>query len=252
MGIHLSDLEIQAREALCLALDDITSLESLEQRVTEMVDMVGIFKVGSALFTQFGPNVIRAVQEYGGKVFLDLKYHDTPEQVFKSAFNAASLNVYMFTVHATGGLKMMQYAREGAIYGSRKSGTQLPKIIGATVLTSIDQDTLSRELKIDGKVEDQVLNLALLSYVSGLHGVVCSGLDLPYIEGKLPKSFMYITPGIRFNTGDTDGRECTPETAIANGSSLLVLGKTINEIADSEERIGAVYKVLQAIASNNT
>ncbi|HLC74170.1 MAG TPA: orotidine-5'-phosphate decarboxylase [Candidatus Nanoarchaeia archaeon] len=252
MAISLTDTEIRAKEFLCLALDDITSLNSLEQRVIEMIDLVGIFKVGSALFTKFGPYVVKTVQDNGGKVFLDLKYHDTPEQVFNSAANATSLDVHMFTVHATGGLKMMEYARDGAIYASKKLGTQPPKIIGATVLTSINQETLSRELKIDGKVEDQVLNLALLSYVSGLHGVVCSGLDLPYIRDKLPRSFMYVTPGIRHNTRDTDGRECTPEIALANGSSMLVLGKAINEIVDSIERVEATYKILQEIASSNT
>ncbi|MBC8495557.1 orotidine-5'-phosphate decarboxylase [archaeon] len=249
--MELNEKEKVARSKVCLPLDGLNTIEEVKVRVEELSPVVGLFKIGKESYTRFGPKVIELVHNYGSEVFLDLKYHDIPNTVKGAAKAATELGVYMFNVHASGGSSMMKAALEGAKEICESTGKRMPKIIAVTMLTSIDQETMNNELKISGLVEDQVLNLAKLTQESGLDGIVCSAADLHAIKDKLPEEFMFVTPGIKGpNTaaGADQKRVFTPGHAIQDGSTILVIGRTITGQPTSEERLKSGYEVMQDMA----
>jgi len=251
--IELTEKEKLAREMVCLPLDGLNTIEEVKARVEELSPMVGLFKIGKETFTRFGPEVVKLVQDSGSNVFLDLKYHDIPNTVRGAADAASKLGVYMFNIHASGGLEMMQAAVEGAKEGAAKYGTKVPKIVGVTVLTSIDNDILNSQLSVPGSLPDQVLKLAQLSRLADLDGVVCSAADLYAIKDGLPGDFMFVTPGIKGpNTpaGLDQKRVFTPGNAVQDGSSILVIGRAITGQETSEKRISAAHEVLQDMAKD--
>ena len=164
----------EARKRVCLPLDGLATIDAAKARVEELSPVVGLFKVGKESYTRFGPAIVEMVQGLGASVFLDLKYHDIPNTVKGAADAATQLGVYMFNVHASGGYEMLKAAVEGAKEGSIKYGVKTPKVIGVTILTSIDERTMNDEVRIPGSVEDQVLHLAQTSNNAGLDGIVCS------------------------------------------------------------------------------
>jgi orotidine-5'-phosphate decarboxylase len=251
--VKLSEKEKIARERVCLPLDGLNTIKELRERVEELSPVVGLFKIGKETFTRMGPESIKAVKEEGGEVFLDLKYHDIPNTVKGAASAATEWGVYMFNVHASGGSAMMKAALEGTSETAKKLGVERPKVIAVTILTSIDRKTMNEELKVSGSIEEQVLNLAELTQKSGLDGVVCSAADLYYIKDKLPKEFMFVTPGIAgVNTpaGADQKRVFTPGNAIEDGSSILVVGRAITAPKTREERLEAGYAILRDMAKH--
>ena len=251
--MKLTEKEKLARERVCLPLDGLNTIEEVKARVEELSPVVGLFKIGKESFTRFGPEVVKLVQDHGANVFLDLKYHDIPNTVRGAADAATKMGVFMFNIHASGGLEMMKAALEGATKAAEKYRVERPKITAVTVLTSIDQETLNAQIKVEGKVEDQVLQLAKLANEAGLDGIVCSAADLYAVKDKLPEGFMYVTPGIKGpNTpaGSDQKRVFTPGNAIEDGSTILVIGRAITGPATAEERLKAGYEVLQDIAKH--
>lgn len=251
--MKISEKEKIARSKVCLPLDGLNTLKELRERVEELSPVVGLFKIGKESFTRFGPESIKAVKEAGGEVFLDLKYHDIPNTVKGAAGAATERGVFMFNVHASGGTAMMKAALDGATEMATKLGVERPKIVAVTILTSIDQKILNEELKVSGAVEDQVLNLARLAQKSGLDGIVCSAADLYAIKDRLPKEFMFVTPGIQgVNTpaGADQKRVFTPGNAIQDGATILVVGRAITAPATKEERLQAGYDILRDMAKN--
>ena len=202
-------------------------------------------KVGKELFTAAGPNLIEQLVKKQFKVFLDLKFHDIPTTVAKACQAASNLGVWMLNVHACGGAAMMQAALEGV----NKSNHQ-PFLIAVTVLTSMDQSTLT-SVGVSQKLDQQVLNLAKLSQQSGLNGVVCSGLEARLLKQNLPNDFLLITPGIRPSTANLDdqNRVLTPSQAVNMGASYLVIGRPITQAADP---IVALMAIQHEIEANRT
>jgi orotidine-5'-phosphate decarboxylase len=237
------------RNKVCIPLDNLETQEEVLARVEELKEIAGVFKIGKEAFTRFGPSLVRVIQEMGCKVFLDLKYHDIPNTVYKAAKAAAELGVYMFTVHASGGSAMLKSAMEGAREGASKARLPVPRVVGVTILTSIDTSILNQELHIQGSVEDHVLHLAQVCYKAGLQGIVCSGGELTKIKPYLPQEFLYITPGIRLHVQESQDqkRVFTPGQAIRQGSSLLVVGRAITGKPTIGEQVQAGYKVLKEI-----
>jgi len=251
MNIILTDKEKLARERVCLPLDGLETIEDVKKRVEELSPVVGLFKIGKETFTRFGPEVVKLVQNYGSNVFLDLKYHDIPNTVRGAAEAATKLGVYMFNVHASGGLEMLKASIEGVKKGVEKYGTKAPKVTAVTVLTSLDQNVLNNQINVQGTVSEQVLRLAKLTLEAGLDGIVCSAADLYAIKDKLPNDFMYVTPGIKGpNTaaGSDQKRVFTPGNAIQDGSTILVIGRAITSQTTAEDRLKAGYEVLQDMA----
>lgn len=186
-------------------------------------------KVGKEMFTHFGPDFVKQLVSRKFDVFLDLKFHDIPNTVAKACQAAADLGVWMVNVHASGGPKMMEFAKAGL----EKFGAEQPILIAVTVLTSMDQQQLNA-IGITSSLEQQVLKLAQLTYDSGLDGVVCSAQESSLLKSAISQDFKLITPGIR-PEGSVVGdqvRIMTPVQAIQAGSDYLVIGRPITQSAD--------------------
>lgn len=201
-------------------------------------------KVGKELFTSSGPQLVEALVNKGFDVFLDLKFHDIPNTVSKACEAASKLGVWMLNVHASGGLAMMQAAREGIA----RSGHS-PLLIAVTVLTSMDQATLN-QLGVAGSLQEHVLRLATLTKQAGLHGVVCSAQEAEILKQVLGKDFYLVTPGIRPSANissvnaDDQSRVVSPSQAIINGSNYLVIGRPITQAADPMSVLNALQSDL--------
>ncbi len=245
--IELSPQEKVAREKVCLPLDGLQTLDQVREMVEELSPLVGRFKVGKESFTRFGPEAVRLVRDHGAGVFLDLKFHDIPNTVKGAAKAATELGVAMFNVHASGGVAMMEAAREGAEAAAGDKDSK-PDVIAVTVLTSIDDTILGGECGVPRPVEEQVLHLAKLTEKAGLDGIVCSAADLSALAGQLRPGFLFVTPGIKGTTtpaGADQKRVLSPGRAVSAGSSVLVVGRAITGAPD---RKAAAREVLQDIA----
>lgn len=186
-------------------------------------------KVGKEMFTYFGPEFVRALIERGFDVFLDLKFHDIPNTVAKAVAAAAELGVWMVNVHASGGLKMMEKAKEALV----PYGEKAPLLIAVTVLTSMGEEDLAG-LGVAKTPAEQVKHLASLTQQAKLDGVVCSAWEAEMLKQAHGQSFKLVTPGIRpaGSASDDQNRIMTPEQALAVGVDYLVIGRPITKAAD--------------------
>lgn len=185
-------------------------------------------KVGKELFTIAGPQFVEQLQKRGFDVFLDLKFHDIPNTTAQACKAAASLGVWMVNVHALGGRRMMETAREAL-----ENVANRPKLIAVTVLTSMAQEDL-HGIGITASPAEMVSRLAGLAKDSGLDGVVCSAQEAAALRQQCGKDFCLVTPGIRpANAAANDqSRIMTPRAALEAGSSYLVIGRPITQAAD--------------------
>jgi orotidine-5'-phosphate decarboxylase len=236
-------------DQLLVALDveDGTSAIALADNLR---DVVGGFKVGSRLFTTEGPDVVRTLSRSGDRVFLDLKFHDIPNTVATAVAAASSLGVWMVNVHAAGGTRMMQAARDAARETAAREGRTPPLVIAVTVLTSMNAAMLA-ETGVHVPVLDQVLRLADLAQAAGLDGVVASPQETALIRQRCGPDFAIVTPGIRGEaaaTGKKDDQERTlgPAEAIAAGASYLVVGRPIIAAANARKAAQEIARVLKA------
>jgi orotidine-5'-phosphate decarboxylase len=228
------------RNPILVALDVPTAETALEL-ARDLAPVVGGFKIGSELFTNAGPDIVRRVRDTGSAVFLDLKFHDIPNTVAKAVAAATRLDVQMLTIHTGGGLEMMRAAEESAQRTASQSGRNAPLVLGVTVLTSMDGQTLA-EVGGDGNVGRQVERLAGLATRAGLRGLVCSPLEIVALRQTLPEKIQLVTPGIRTGAekADDQKRTLSPKEAIEAGASWLVIGRPIYEAKsprDAAEKI---------------
>ncbi|MCX7965962.1 MAG: orotidine-5'-phosphate decarboxylase [Syntrophorhabdaceae bacterium] len=229
------------KEHIILALD-VEHFEDARRLVLEFKDYVGMFKVGKQLFTHCGPKIIDFINMKDSRVFLDLKYHDIPNTVSKAVIEAAKLGVDMLNVHASGGLTMMRESRLALANITKKLQIPRPKIIGVTVLTSIDNEEL-KTMGINITVKELTKNLALLSKEAGLDGVVASGEDIEMIREVCGKDFLIVTPGVRTDEKKDDQRRIiTPKDAIEKGATYIVLGRTLLESPEPFILLEGIYK----------
>ncbi|KIL47656.1 orotidine-5'-phosphate decarboxylase [Jeotgalibacillus campisalis] len=213
-----------------IALDFSTLIEVDE--FLNLFDEPLYVKVGMELYLQNGPAVIELIQKKNHKIFLDLKLHDIPTTVRKAMQGLASLGIDMINVHAAGGRKMMEEAIEGLSAGSQNGPR--PKLIAVTQLTSASHEMVQNEQKSALTLEESVLHYANLAKISGLDGVVCSAAEAGRIKEKMGSDFLRITPGIRLE-GDIahdQVRIATPKLAMENGSSAIVVGRSITQSKD--------------------
>tara|TARA_Y100001949_G_scaffold80765_1_gene68328 strand:- start:477 stop:1166 length:690 start_codon:yes stop_codon:yes gene_type:complete len=194
-------------------------------------------KIGKQIFTKYGPSIIEEVQSLGFGVFLDLKFHDIPETVYKACIEAFKLGVWMLNVHALGGAKMMESAVR-----ARNEVNVDAKLIAVTLLTSLDRLEISQDLT-DNRI-NVVKSLAAQAYSCKLDGIVCSPADIRNIDND-DTDFLYVTPGIRLETSSDDHHEVfTPKTAIDLGSSYFVIGRPITQAKDP---MVVINKILSSI-----
>ena len=198
-------------------------------------------KVGKELFTAAGPQLVEQLMQRGFEVFLDLKFHDIPNTTAQACKAAAALGVWMVNVHALGGRRMMEAAREAVAQAARP-----PKLIAVTVLTSLAQEDLS-EMGIADTPAGMVLRLATLARDSGLDGVVCSAQEAAMLRQHCGGEFCLVTPGIRAADAavDDQARVTTPRAALAQGANYLVIGRPITRAADPSLALRNIVKEIE-------
>ncbi|WP_295436772.1 orotidine-5'-phosphate decarboxylase [uncultured Thiodictyon sp.] len=206
-------------------------------------------KVGNELFTRLGPSIVRTLHKRGFEVFLDLKFHDIPNTVAAACAAAADLGVWMLNVHCTGGAAMIAAARArlDQVGGARRP---VPRLIGVTVLTSLDADDLAA-VGCPGEPRERVLRLAELGRRAGLDGVVCSPQEAALVRRALGPGFLLVTPGVRpagAAVGDQK-RVMTPAQAIAAGADYLVIGRPITGAPDPAAALAAIEQELTVVAA---
>ncbi len=197
-------------------------------------------KVGKELYTATGPVILEQLHKRGYDVFLDLKFHDIPNTCAKAVGVAADLGVWMVNVHASGGQKMMEAARN-----ELEKKTHKPLLIGVTVLTSMERSDLAG-IGLDIEPMEQVERLAKLTQLSGLDGVVCSAREVALIREICGKDFLTVTPGIRpegSEVGDQK-RVMTPKQAIEAGVDYMVIGRPITQSQDPKHICSSIVSDL--------
>ena len=239
-------MKLAAKERLVLALD-VDNFKKAEELVGKLSDYVGVFKIGNQLFSAEGPKIINMINDRGSKVFLDLKFHDIPNTVARAAEVSAKLGVYIFNVHTSGGYEMMRAAAEASEKISLALGVRKPLILGVTLLTSINQEILEKEIGIKKKLEEQVVHLAKLAKAAGLDGVVASSWEIREIRKACGEDFVILTPGIRpaGKSSDDQKRIMTPREAKKLGADFLVIGRPIRNASNPVEAAKEILKEME-------
>lgn len=238
----MTDTELM-RQKLIVALD-VSSADEARRLTKELEGAVGMFKVGSQLFTAAGPQFVSELVDAGQRVFLDLKFHDIPNTVAAAAIEATRLGVFMFNVHASGGPDMMMRTREAVLTVAAKESLVKPLIIAVTVLTSTDDATL-QTVGVSSSATEQVKRLALLAEASGLDGVVASPREVELIRGAvINQKFVVVTPGVRPKSASSDDqkRVATPALTIKSGSDYLVVGRPITNASNPRAASEAIVQ----------
>ena len=251
--VELRAKERAARERVCLALDTSDAAAAVTL-ANELSAYVGFFKVGKELHTAAAQEGFRIVDKINdtthdrkGNVFLDLKFHDTPPTVYGASIAAAVSGVRMFNIHIAGGKEMCMKALEGAYEGSERWVIKRPKVIGVTVLTSLDDADLAIQ-GLNVKYDDLVARRTELARQWNLAGVVCTANKAGELEKQFGSDFLYVTPGIKWAGKHGAGQKqlYTPDRAVRDCSnSILVIGSAIT---GAEDRKATAYAILQSMA----
>ena len=200
-------------------------------------------KVGKELFVAEGPGLISALHDRGFGVFLDLKFHDIPNTVGQACAAAARLGVWMVNVHALGGRRMLEAARDAVARVAVP-----PKLIAVTVLTSLATEDLADIGLVDANPGAAALRLAAIAQSAGLDGVVCSAQEAAALRAQSGSGFVLVTPGIRpaDSSADDQARIMTPRAAVAAGATYLVIGRPITRAVNPAE---ALHRIAVEIAA---
>jgi orotidine-5'-phosphate decarboxylase len=207
---------------------DTPSIDKAIAMAGQVRPHIGGLKVGLEFISANGPDGIRRIVALGLPVFCDMKFHDIPNTVAGAVREIARLGVAILNVHAAGGEAMMRAAMDAAGVVSPR-----PKVIGVTVLTSLDERDLAAT-GVNAAPLDQVVRLATLAKSSGLDGVVCSPQEIAAVRAARGKDFVIVTPGVRPAGGDLadQRRVMTPAEALKAGADILVIGRPITGAAD--------------------
>ncbi|MHB8232612.1 MAG: orotidine-5'-phosphate decarboxylase [bacterium] len=251
------------KERVIIALD-YGDLNSAERLLKKLKGEAYFYKIGFELFTSCGTRSVELVKDYGSKIFLDLKFHDIPNTVFKAVKSAGKLGVDIINVHASGGADMMRAAKRGGEEASNETGKHID-VVAVTVLTNLsgadvrqifynfeDNGNTPAGNKTDDETggniaSDLALHLAKLAGVSGLDGVVCSGHESLKIKNALGRDFKTITPGIRLRTGKIDDQKriMTPSAAFSSGADYIVAGREITNSDSPADALRDVYSDIE-------
>ena len=236
-----------ADDRLIAALD-VPTRAAAEQLVTRLGDSVSFYKVGMELFYALGGDIVTWLKEQEKKVFLDLKLHDIPNTVGNGLCSLLRLRPDILNVHTAGGLRMMKAAREALHAAADREVVLCPKLIGVTVLTSMDAEDWGG-LGHTGTIADAVLRRAQLAQKAGLEGVVASPAETEAIRRACGEDFLIVTPGIRPAgvSHDDQRRVMTPAGAIRAGASQIVVGRAIYAAEDPRMAAESILKEMEAV-----
>ena len=238
------------RSSLIVALD-FDSLSSALKFAKQVADLVGLFKIGSQLFTAAGPTAVKEISALGPGIFLDLKFHDIPNTVAGAVLSSAAMSgVQLVNIHALGGSTMMKAAAQ-AISAGVPLGMDRPRLLAVTILTSMDQKAM-RETGISGAPKTSVLKLAHLAKNSGVDGVVASVQEAKVIRKACGRDFLIVTPGVRpkekslSEKKDDQARTASPTEAIRAGADYIVVGRPILAAEDPRAAAQAIVDEIAA------
>jgi orotidine-5'-phosphate decarboxylase len=240
------------KNKLIVALD-VESAEKARDLFQALRGVVGMFKIGSQLFTAAGPALVREIVSSGERVFLDLKFHDIPNTVAAAGVEATRLGVSIFNLHAAGGTEMMRRTREAVAECADSESITRPLIIAVTVLTSANGITLA-EVGYDSSPAELVHRLALLAEASGLDGVVASPREVGLVRSAVSKpGFIVVTPGVRPAGSELSDqkRVTTPREAMSAGADFLVVGRPIIEASDPARAARQIVDEMEIGAANS-
>jgi orotidine-5'-phosphate decarboxylase len=235
---------MNARDRLIVALD-VPKADDARTLLDRLAGKVGLFKIGSQLFTAAGPGFVQEVVGRGEKVFLDLKFHDIPNTVAGAVSSASRLGVSLVDVHGLGGRAML----EAAVGALPAMGTRL---LAVTILTSHDEDSLE-QIGVNGSVHESVRRLAELARDAGVDGVVASPHEVALIREACGADFLIVTPGIR-PAGAAAGdqvRAATPATALGAGADYLVVGRPITAAEDPGAAAEAIVREMDSAVGSS-
>tara|TARA_Y100001978_G_C23639509_1_gene407584 strand:- start:1 stop:720 length:720 start_codon:yes stop_codon:yes gene_type:complete len=224
--------ENNPEDKIILALDNLSASEAFV--LLEECPRIKWIKIGLELFSREGPDVINIFKKMNKKIFLDLKFHDIPNTMKSACYQVSKLGVDMISLHSSAGLRALRLSKKATLEGAVDANKIPPLVIGITVLTSLSREEFNNELKMEMSISESVLHLANLSFKAGLNGCVCSPLEAKSLRKTFDKSFNLITPGIRLNkdTSDDQTRIMTPQKALENGSTKIVIGRSIIQSKD--------------------
>src|SRR5437016_10502660 len=238
-------MNMKPTDKLIVALDVATADRALEL-FNALHDLAGMFKIGSQLFTAAGRGIVRQIVARGGRVFLDLKFHDIPNTVAAAGVEATRLGVSIFNVHASGGVEMMKRTAEAVAETAERERLMKPKVIAVTLLTSLNQASME-QLGIHDKPPTVVARLTRLAADCGLDGVVASPQEIGIIrETVANRALLIVIPGIRSSADETQDQRRTLNAAeaIRAGADYLVVSRPI---LNAEEPLGAARKIVEDI-----
>lgn len=235
-------------ERLIAALD-VPTRDDAERLVERLGTSVSYYKVGMELFYALGGDIVAWLKGREKKVFLDLKLHDIPNTVGNGLCSLLRLRPDILNVHTAGGLRMMQTAREALHRAADEMGVPCPKLIGVTVLTSMDAQDWAG-LGHRGTIADAVLRRAKLAQEAGLDGVVASPAETAEIRRTCGDDFLIVTPGIRPAgvSRDDQRRVMTPAGAMRAGASQIVVGRAIYAAEDPRAAAEGILKEMEAVS----
>jgi orotidine-5'-phosphate decarboxylase len=233
--------DLKPEERIILALD-FSEHEIALKWVEKLRTKIKTFKVGSVLFLNSGSEGLKEIANLGAKIFLDLKFHDIPTTVEKTARQSVRFGANMFTIHTLGGIEMMKAVSDAVKEEADKLSYPKPLVLGVTVLTSHDKLSLER-VGINAPVQDTVMNLAQLAEKANIDGLVCSGVEVDALRKEFGDRFTLVVPGIRPGTDKHDQkRVTTPAEAVSKGADYLVIGRAITEAQNPEEVVDKIVK----------
>jgi len=240
-------MNTKSKDKLIVALDVDSASRALELFET-LRSVMGMFKVGSQLFTAAGPEIVRQIVARGGRVFLDLKFHDIPNTVAAAGIEATRLGVSIFNVHASGGMEMMKRTAAAVAETANREGLARPKVIAVTLLTSLDQESLG-QIGIADEPRSIVARLARAAADCALDGVVSSPQEIQFIrQVVLDPGFLIVAPGIRAQDHGSDDqkRVLSAAAGIRAGADYLVVGRPI---LNAEDPVAAASRLVAEIDS---
>lgn len=236
-------------EHLIVSLD-LIDFNEIKKIVNQLKGIVKFYKIGAIPFTYFGPEIIDFLKKEKCRVMLDLKYHDIPNTVARACEGAVIKGVDFITLHTSGGFSMLEEAVKAVLLASREFNLKKPKLLGITVLTSIDE-AYFKDLfgEIKRNLTEQVLFFAQLARSAGLDGVVASPREIEVIRQECGKDFVIVTPGIRpLDTkveGDDQARIMIPSAAMKRGADYLVIGRPIVKAKDPLRAVKQIIKEME-------
>ena len=231
-------------EKIIVALD-LRGYDAILNLVDKLEEAVW-FKVGAVNFTAYGTKLIEELKKRNKKVFLDLKYHDIPNTVKEAVYAANELGIDMFTIHSIGGIEMMIAAQEAVKEFEIKHNKKGAQILAVTVLTSMNNDNLKRDMFINMNVEETVLKLANNALKAGISGLVASAKETKLVRENFGDYFTIVTPGIRpaWASKNDQKRVVTPKNAIELGSNYIVIGRPVYNADNPQEAFDKIRKEL--------